>query len=869
MKRYIFLLLLLTALTKAGFTQHEVVHPTLVARPVYFDISPPLREMLSLPPSKGDNTWKDGVVKNFFNVKKRPHVPDTAIPVDQSVQDYMGNTTTDTTIQNFEGVNNLNGYYPPDTHGDVGPNHYFQVVNASYKIFNKSGVGLYGPVNNSTMWTGLPNNTNSGDAVVLYDEIADRWLFTQFSLPNYPNGPFYQMIAVSQTADPTGSWYRWEYSFADMPDYPKFGIWPDGYYMSINRFTSGAGNYAGTGAVAFDRTAMLAGNASPTMVYFTLAASNEAYSFLPADCDGTFPPIGTPEYFTYINEAPDHLRIYELAVNWTTPSASTFGNFTTLNVNTFTTTGLSGVPQLNTTRRLDDLSDRLMYRCQFRKFNDHWSMVTNHTVNANVSSSNNTGIRWYELRKTTGAWSVYQQATFAPDTRYRWMASAAMDTSGNIGLGYSISSSTMYPGIKYCGRMSSDALGTLGIAEKGIFDGGGSQTGTALRWGDYSSISIDPSAPATFWYTTEYYATTSSTGWKTRIASFSFLSAFSVLATAFPSTIDLGNTSQLNATTTGGTAPFAFSWTSLPAGFTSNLQNPVVSPTVTTQYIVHVTSGAQVTTDTATVTVTMLPLVVQATATPSLLCEGQSTQLSASASGGALVYTWQWTSIPPGFTSNLQNPAASPLVSTKYIVSCNDGFIVVNDTVQVDVTSSPAAFAGNDSTYCKYVLSIDLHGTAANYAAVQWSTSGDGTFSNSNLPETIYFPGITDKNNMAVVLTLSATPLAPCSVPVSSVKRVTFDPCTGLPEQTGNSVGLTIAPNPAHDKVVLKVNGLYAEPATLSITGMDGRMVYVTTLAPSQNTVILKIDISTFAKGTYVIKLTTRSATVTEQLLVR
>ena len=252
---------------------------------------------------------------------------------------------TDTTIANFEGLGG-GAYIPPDTHGDIGPDHYFQVVNASYAIFSKGGVKVFGPAPNSSVWNGMPNNTNSGDAVVLYDETADRWLFSQFSLPNSMAGPFFMMIAVSQTPDPTGSWYRYEYEFSYMPDYPKFGVWVDGYYLSVNRFSAGAGNYIGTVAAAFDRNLMLAGDPDAQMILFNLSSNNEAYSMLPSDCDGVFPPNGTPNYFTYeYNGSPSHLGILEFHADWTTPSNSTFGNLLSLPVNTFNPNIGNGIPR--------------------------------------------------------------------------------------------------------------------------------------------------------------------------------------------------------------------------------------------------------------------------------------------------------------------------------------------------------------------------------------------------------------------------------------------------------------------------------------------------------------------------------------------
>ena len=1026
MKKPIFLLFLIFG---AGFLFAQDNAPggskPIVCKPVYFDVTPPMRDMMSLPPSPGDHSWKDGIVKNFFNVKKNN--PGNPNVIDPGVQDYPGQILVDTTIQNFQGITNPNGYYPPDTHGDVGPNHFFQVVNASYKIFSKTGTGLYGPVNNSTMWTGFTNNSNDGDAVVLYDEQADRWLFSQFSLPNYPAGPFFQMIAVSATGDPTGSWYRWQYQFTDMPDYPKFGVWDDGYYMSMNRFAANTGNYQGTGAVAYDRAAMIAGNSTATMVLFTLSASTEAFGLLPADCDGTFPTTGTPEYFVYINDNPDRLGIYEFHVNWSNTSLSTFGNLSTLNVNAFSETGLSGVPQQGTTKKLDPLNDRLMYRLQFRHFSDHWSMVTNHTVNANVSGANNAGIRWYELRKTTGAWSIYQQSTYAPDNKFRWMASAAMDTSGNIALGYSISSSTMYPSIRYCGRLKNDALNTMSITERGIINGGGSQTGNALRWGDYSAMSVDPSAPATFWYTQEYYTTTSATYWTTRIASFSFLSTFfitasaippildvgqqtqldvtvingtppytyswtsipagytsniknpvatpvintkyviqvtsgsqtktdtaevtvnlnvvasatppiidvgqssqlnvvatgatgiytyswtsipagftsnaqnpsvspiintkyiinvisgsqskndttqvdvtfSVIATATPPSILIGDTSQLDATPSGGSGTYTYQWTSIPAGYTSTLKNPVVSPIVTTQYIVHCNDGLQTKSDTVTVAVTMNPLIADATATPSSICAGQTSQLNVIAYGGSTSYTYSWTSIPAGYTSDIQNPQVQPMQTTKYIAHVNDGFSTVTDTVQVDVTPLPMAYAGNDTTYCSYVNQIPLQGVAAYYSSVLWTTSGDGTFSSTSSLTSTYYPGTGDKTNGFVNLTLTSFPQSPCTDAVSNTRHILFDPCTGIQETGSSTFSIALSPNPSEGIFFLAINGVRNKDLKISVSDMDGTTIIITSLRSTQNTFVKKLDISRFPKGIYLVNVQTDDQVKTEKMVIR
>ena len=249
---YSFLVMLLFCLNTA-FGQTNVSGP-IVQMPVYFDVSPPLSEMVKNLPSKAETSWKDGIVKNKFNIRQKPNSKIPGGLTDPSLQTINGMTLTDTTLINFDGNTNTQGYTPPDTHGDVGPNHYFQVVNCHYSIYSKTGGLLLGPLLNNSIFTGLTNNSNDGDAVVLYDEQADRWVFSQFSLPNYPAGPFYQMIAVSTTPNPTGTWYRYQYSFTNMPDYPKFGVWGDGYYMSMHMFTATAGNFAGEGAVAYNRS---------------------------------------------------------------------------------------------------------------------------------------------------------------------------------------------------------------------------------------------------------------------------------------------------------------------------------------------------------------------------------------------------------------------------------------------------------------------------------------------------------------------------------------------------------------------------------------------------------------------------------------
>ncbi len=768
-----------------SFSQNQASKTTVI-KANYFDVSPPLRDMVKMAPEKVETSWKDGVVKNILHARGNKE-NDNPYENDPIVQNWFG-SVADTTIQNFDGVAGDGSMCPPDTDGDVGPNHYFQVVNVKYSIFNKSGVKLLGPSNNSTIFSGLPNNSNDGDAVVIYDEVADRWLFSQFSLPNYPNGPFYENVAISQTADPTGTWYRYQFQFTDMPDYPKIGVWPDGYYMSINRFSSGSLSYMGTGAIAMDRTKMIAGDPSATMILKTLSSSAEPYAVLPSDCDGAFPPVGTPNYFTYQNDGPDRLAIYEFHADWANPTASTYSLGINLPVNAFAGSISGGIPQKGTSVKLDAISGRIMFRLPFRKFSTHWSMVACGTVNV---GSNVAGQRWYELRKEgTNPWYIYQQATYSPDNNCRWMGSIAMDTAGNIALGYSISSSTMFPSIRYTGRLATDPLNVMTIQEGGIVNGGGSQTntwsGSPSRWGDYSAMSVDPSSPATFWYTTEYYTNMSQANWKTRIGSFSFANIFSVTASATPEAICLGESSQLNALGTGG-------------------------------------SGT---------------------------------------------YTYAWTSIPAGFTSAIANPSVTPLITTKYVITLNDGVETKMDTVEVTVAQEPTAFAGNDTTYCIQFPLWPVSGQATFADHTRWQTLGDGTFNNETTLYSLYTPGALDKVAGVVTLTLTAYPMGTCTTAYVDTIVVILDPCTGINDLTGAAFGIQLTPNPSDGLFTIRVGGI---KGTLKITvsNIQGVSVLEEQISSGNTFLEKNIDLSKYPKGLYFVKVQSNGNSATGKMMIR
>jgi uncharacterized repeat protein (TIGR01451 family) len=452
-------------------------------------------------------------------------------------------------ITGFDGLSNADNIaahgfavLPPDPNGDVGPNHYVQSVNLLFRVFLKDGTPLTAPLKLSSLFAGLPTSPcatqDDGDPIVLYDHLADRWLLSQFARVAPVS---HQCIAISQTGDPSGSYFVYDFSMPNTKDndYPKFGVWPDAYYMTDNQFD--AVGFAGAGVFAFDRAKMLTGDSTASFIYFDLGDPITGDPFiggmLPTDLDGPAPPVGTPNPFVYFtadefgDPQGDALRLFDFHADFANPANSAFieRDESPIAVAAFDPDlcGLSRncIPQPGTAVGLDAISDRLMHRLQYRNFGSHETLVVNHTVDAD--GTDHAGVRYYELHRTSagpgfGEWSIHEQSTFAPDTTHRWMGSAALDQQGNLAVGFSASDNATFPSIRYAGRLVSDPSGGLFQGEAILQVGAGSQLSSLNRWGDYSMLAVDPSDGCTFWYTNTYYAATSSSGWRTRIGSFAF-----------------------------------------------------------------------------------------------------------------------------------------------------------------------------------------------------------------------------------------------------------------------------------------------------------------------------------------------------------
>ena len=433
----------------------------------------------------------------------------------------------------FEGINNHCSCTPPDTNGEVGPSNYVEIVNTHLQVFNKfTGAAQTGVLAINSLFTALGDTcstTDDGDPVVLYDALADRWIVTQFA--DVPGGPpFFMSIAVSKTPDPTGAYYLYCFQMpnTDLNDYPKLGVWPDAYYMTDNQFNAAGTAYLGVGVFAFDRAKMLVGDPTASYVYFDLNSFDpNIFGMLPSNLDGPPPPVGTPNYFSYFTsvsfgDPQDGLRMFQFHADFVNTGLSTFTERpeSPIHVAAFTPfgPGTNIIPQSGTSQQVDSLGERLMHRLQYRNFSSNETLVVTHSVNGGSAQA---AIRYYQLRRSLpgGNFGVYDQATYAPDGNYRWMGSAAMDYLGDLAVGYSVSSSSMFPAIRYAGRLATDPTNGLFQGEATLQTGGGSQTGSK-RWGDYSGLTVDPSDDTTFWYTTEYYGSSSSGSWQTRIGKF-------------------------------------------------------------------------------------------------------------------------------------------------------------------------------------------------------------------------------------------------------------------------------------------------------------------------------------------------------------
>jgi uncharacterized repeat protein (TIGR01451 family) len=661
--------------------------------PVARDVAAPVRDAQEVNPPRHETLFdKDG-----YRYGTRTERLEDPLAIASAVR--LPTLTTPAPSVSFEGIDNINGVLPPDPEAAVGPNHYIQMVNLSFAVFDKAGTLLTGPLNTNTLWTGFGGaceNDNDGDAVALYDQQAGRWVLTQFAVSSSNTVCF----AASTTSDPTGTYYLYKLDAQRFPDYFKLGVWPDpthnAYFMGTN---SGSQNQYDVYAI--DRASLLAG-VSPRAAQYFQGFPN---FMMPADHDGPLvPPAGTPGIFytfrdggePYFGSPPgDSIDLYEFAVDWTTPANSTMvltRGFTPPEITDFNWTVcgffVNCLPQPSTATLLDSASWWPMQRLQYRNFGTHETLVGNWTVGIGAGQA---APRWFELRRASGAsdWSVQQEGTHAPDGLNRWMGSIAMDGSGNIALGYSVGSSALYPSIRFATRLAEDPPGTL-QAETSLMDGGGSQTISAGRWGDYSSLELDPTDDCTFWYTTEYLAATSGALWRTRVGAFKLdecgVPTFALDVSPQSLAACKGSDAQYTVTVTavgGFSDPVGLVVSGNPAGTTGDFDTNPLIPTESTLLTVSNTAVAAAGSYDLDVDASSGSLSQNDTVRLELVASVPSAPALVDPPDGAtnvdLIPTLQWSGVP-GATSYAVEIATDP------------GFATVVDSATVSATSyTPAA----------------------------------------------------------------------------------------------------------------------------------------------------------------------------------
>jgi hypothetical protein len=517
-----------------------------------FDVSAPLRTLAAARRSTATTpTLREIRPDRGPSVSPNGHHADGALQSRSAVSSSVA--TIPATGANFEGLSNQDNFNtfgfrvnPPDPNGDVGPNHYVEMINLVFAVYSKSGALLLGPVDTGTLWSGfaITDCTDpSGDPIVLYDQLADRWILSQFTTA----GPtYYDCVAISTTGDPTGTFYRYAFSTGlNFPDYPKYGVWTDSYVITTREF--GPTTEYGIGVYGLEKNKMINGQPARAVSFFLDGNAPGMLplvgdGLLPSDIDGKqkpmldakIPLVGTQDDGGPYGATFDALNIWDFAVKWRSTPVATLALAAQLPVASFDSVfpcspgSRDCLPQpgiANPAQYLDILSyrQRPTWRLAYRNFKSYETLVTNQSVEAAPGVA---GVRWYEIRRTGSTYSVNQQGTYAPaDGVNRWMGSIAQDKKGDMGLGYSVvNGTTVYPGIRYTGRLAGDPLGQMTLGEGIVINGSGVQTTTNSRWGDYTSMNIDPVDDCTFWYVNEYYTAagqaSSPAGWQTRIANF-------------------------------------------------------------------------------------------------------------------------------------------------------------------------------------------------------------------------------------------------------------------------------------------------------------------------------------------------------------
>lgn len=766
-------------------------------------------------------------------------------------QTEMGkrSSLTKAPIKNWQGQ--TSPYRPSDPTGAVGPNHFVQCVNSSpFRVYNKNNGANLLTVSLGTLWN--PDVSNEGDPIVLYDRYADRWFIAQFGSPNKV------YIAISTTNDPTGSYYTYTFTSAQFPDYLKFSIWTDGYYMTSNQNTQRV--------YCFERDQMLIGNSSSRAVTSTYNPGNTSGFFcpLPADVDGGLPTLGTPcTFFSYSDNAwgggaIDGVKMWNMAVTWGATPTATITAQPTVPTSAFDASYNSGwndITQPNTTSKLDGIGGVVTYRAQYRQWNGYNTVLLNWGVKLN---STQRAIRWVELRQdqNSNVWSLYQEGTYAPDEHTRWIGSIAMDDNGSIGFAYNKSSSTVYPSLCYTGRLATDPLGLMTFEEIVAASGTKAET-SSNRYGDYSQLSLDPDG-LTFWHTGEY---TISSGTTTRVYSFQIplTSEASISINANDLSICPNQSVTFNATAiNGGTAP-TYTWK-----INGNVEGTNAATFVTTDLLVGDVVTCELTSNTPGVTnnpaisnsITMIASPIPTasiylTAGSNPTCAGSNVGLTISVQNGGSGASYQWVVNGSNVGSNSTyfsnlNYNSGDVVSCIYTSTCGTENIVSTNELTITVIPLPET---PSITQSGNIL------TSSSSTGNQWYLNG---MLISGATNQTYSP--TQNGNYTLKVIASGCPSLASAVLAYSTLSVE--------EVSNEGTHFYIYPNPNNGLFSLVFTSTEILKYSVKLQNALGQIIYEEKLDQFNGTYMKDFDFTKYSKGEYYLIITNNKDVKYEKLIV-
>ncbi len=778
-----------------------------------------------------DPGWLDVPVRDEKGIirpegmKKQPYQPELFLDgsqnEDAAIQKrYAPNNTLRTVTTQFAGM----GYTfvnPADPSLCVGPNHVIQMINggsgAYLKIFSKSGSTLLA----QTYMDAITGKGGLGDPIAMYDQLEDRYVITEFA-NQAETGSEGLIIAVSKTNDPTGSWNVYYYSTGTVfPDYPKFSVWHDAYYATTNNFTS---SYTGSSAYAFDKAAMISGSTSATMVKIDIGNATKHFSMCPVALQGSSKPTsgGLIAYmhddaWTVTTADRDSIGVFEFKVNFTTPSSSKVvfaASLATASYNSDICTGTREqcVSQSGSTVKLESLNIRVMNQPVYRKFSDYEGLVLCHVVNDGRSV---TVPRWYELKRSTGSWSINQQGTYTPDASHRWLPAVCYNKNGDIAMAYNISSSSLTPGIRYTGRKVCDTLGQMTYTETTVI--AGTTANGSTRYGDYNHLVIDPSDDLTFWFTAMHNATST---WSTRIAAFKLPACASGTTCAAPTALTSSSLTDVSAT---------INWTGSSAAGS---------------YWVEFKSAGSSTWN---------------------LLDSSNTSRSISLNGltGSTTYDWRVRALCSGTYSTYSNAQ----LTTK--ASCSDLFepnqsrtaakaITVGATIQAAISSSTDAdwYSFSTGSTGGTNVAIDLTTLPADYDLRLYSSAGKllkSSLSTGTVNERIFY-----NNNKAASYTIQVSGYNGAFNPnkcynlLVTQRSTTFTSAPGdVVEEVKKPTALRAFPNPSNGNLVLEFEAREEAAVQILITDITGRTILQETFETIAGSNQWKRSLNNVPDGTY------------------